>query len=81
MSPLRYGHAAARVAETIVVETRPGVYPPRRKAHREIVWKKPLQRLEKQDDPGGTGWEVVREIQVCPPCKRLLQPDSVIPTP
>jgi hypothetical protein len=42
-------------AETIVAKTRPRVNPPRRKAHREIVWKKPLQHFEKQDDPGGTG--------------------------
>ena len=56
--------------ETVVVETRPRVYPFRKEAHREIVWKERLNRREKQDDPGGTGREIVREIRVCPPCKR-----------
>ena len=68
-------------AETIVVETRPSVYPPRRKANREIIWKKPLQRFEKQDDPGGTGHEIVREMSVCPPCKQALQPAPIASTP
>jgi len=48
---------------------------------REIVWKKPLKRWEHQDDPGGTGREIVREIRVCPPCKQALQLEPTASTP
>ena len=67
-------------AETVVVETRPRVYPFRRKAHRELIWREILRKWEQRDDPGGTGWEIVREIRVCPPCKRALQPGPTTPT-
>jgi hypothetical protein len=64
-------------AERVVVATRPRVYPARREANREIVWKPGLKKWAPQDDPGGTGWEIVREITVCPPCKLTLDPVPV----
>lgn len=67
-------------AETVVVETRPRIYPFRRKAHRELTWRESLRTWEKRDDPGGTGWEIVREVRVCPPCKGVLQPGPTTPT-
>lgn len=68
-------------AETIVVKTRPRVYPHRPYAQRELFRPEGLQRLVRRDDPGGTGWEIVREIRVCPPCKQALQPAPTGSTP
>lgn len=47
-----------------VVETRPRKYPFREKANH---FKKD-GRLEKTDDPGGLGYETVREFLVCSSC-------------
>jgi hypothetical protein len=60
--------------ELVVLETRPRVYPLRRKVQRELVWNDILRKREKRDDPGGRGHEIVRQIAVCPPCKRALAP-------
>ena len=63
-------------AETIVVETRPTVYPFREDAHRITDCQHHRENRGKHEphhDPGGTGREVVREIRVCPPCKQSLQ--------
>jgi len=59
-------------AELVAVETRPRRYPPRRQVMREIVKNEITRKYEPADDPGGTGREIVREIRVCPPCKRTL---------
>ena len=67
-------------AETIVIETRPRVYPFREDAQEVVVWRHGARKIETRDDPGGTGWEIVREIRVCPPCKTSLQPDPVVST-
>jgi len=66
-------------AETIVVETRPRVYPFREEAQEVVVWHHGKRKIEPRDDPGGTGREIAREIRVCPPCKRALQPDPTGP--
>jgi len=68
-------------AETIVVKIRPRVYPFRENVAEIICLRHHRPKLETRDDPGGTGWEIVREIRVCPSCKRSLQPGPVVPTP
>jgi rubredoxin len=48
----------------ITVEARARTYPARPEAH-------PYRRegkLKYQDDPGGTGFEIVREVLACPAC-------------
>lgn len=67
-------------AETVVVETRPRVYPFRKEVAEIICLRHPRPKLETRDDPGGTGWEIVRAIRVCPPCKRALCPDPTVST-
>jgi hypothetical protein len=68
-------------AETIVVETRPYVYPFREKAFPYEDKSHRRRKHIKRNDPGGTGSAIVREIRVCPPCKLALQPDLTTPTP
>jgi len=47
-----------------VAERRPTRYPPRPQALCVRVKGRPRWK----DDPGGEGWEVVREEWVCPTC-------------
>jgi len=47
-----------------VVETRRREYPFRKDAHLFIKEGRP----KKTDDPGGVGFEIVREVVVCPSC-------------
>lgn len=49
-----------------VVETRKRKYPLREKANR---FRKD-RRIKQSDDPGGIGYEAVREIVVCPGCSK-----------
>ena len=56
-------------AHRIVVETRPRQYPFRPKANRVIV----DGREKFVDDPGGEGWEIVREAIVCPECAARIR--------
>lgn len=56
--------AAGTRAVTIVLETRPRLYPRRPKANR--IHKN--GKTEHTDDPGGKGTEIVREVKVCPFC-------------
>jgi len=49
-----------------VVETRRREYPFRAKANR---FRKD-GRIKESDDPGGVGYEAVREIVVCPGCSK-----------
>ena len=49
----------------IVVEKRAVTYPYRPEANRFV--KKGRER-KKPDDPGGTGFEIVREAAACPAC-------------
>lgn len=53
-------------ARKLVVETRRKVYPERRDSNRIRIQgkKKPLH----VSDPGGVGWEAVREVKVCRAC-------------
>ena len=67
-------------AETIVVKTRPRVYPYREKVAEIICLRHHRPKPETRDDPGGTGREIVREIRVCPPCKQSLQIGQTVPT-
>lgn len=34
------------------------------------------RREDRLDDPGGKGWEIVREIKVCPKCKEKLEQET-----
>jgi hypothetical protein len=56
---------AGTKARRVVSETRPRIYPFRMKANRAVRIK---DKLVYPDDPGGTGWEIAREITVCPAC-------------
>jgi hypothetical protein len=67
-------------SELVTTEIRPHSYPPRRKVMREIVFKKHLKQWEQADDPGGTGHEIVRQIRVCPSCKRAIE-SGIAPQP
>ena len=48
----------------VVIETRARNYPARHKANKVRRKKKP----EYREDPGGRGWEIVREVQACASC-------------
>jgi hypothetical protein len=52
-------------AHRLAIETRERSYPFRPKANRKIYVDK---KWITPDDPGGTGYETVREIVVCPAC-------------
>lgn len=51
-------------AHRITLETRYRRYPVRIKAHRRV----PHGKEHHQDDPGGFGYEIVREVIACPEC-------------
>ena len=58
----------ARVAaRRVVLQRRIRQYPVRPKAFRKIKHGK----VEYVDDPGGIGWEIVREVLVCAACASL----------
>jgi hypothetical protein len=60
-------------AQRVVVETREKKYPIRPRANRVIRLSengKPKESFA--DDPGGVGWEIVQERNVCPSCARRL---------
>ena len=48
----------------VVVETRPATYPVRREANHFTKNRK----VEKRDDPGGSGFEIAREVIACANC-------------
>ncbi|MDA0834135.1 MAG: hypothetical protein O3A29_12700 [Planctomycetota bacterium] len=53
----------------LVIETREKVYPYRSKANRvAYLDEKGKHKVAFIDDPGGTGLEIVKEINVCPTC-------------
>jgi hypothetical protein len=60
--------AGAR-AVRVVAEQREASFPRRSQVFTVRVLK-PNGRLKKlkQDDPGGRGLQIVRELKVCPPC-------------
>jgi hypothetical protein len=66
----------------IVIETRQRIYPPRARVHRVIERPKKgrsqnKKKAEYTDDPGGRGWEIVREAKACPACAAAhLHPDE-----
>lgn len=51
-------------AARVLVEIRPRIYAPRSKAHPFTCDGK----LKHNDDPGGAGYEIVREVLACPAC-------------
>ncbi len=59
-------------AARIVVETRPRSYPFRPRANRFVHERK----VEYRDDPGGSGYEIVREVTACPDCAARLTADK-----
>jgi hypothetical protein len=36
-----------------------------------ILWINGKRKILKRDDPGGRGWEIVREVTACPDCASL----------
>ncbi len=58
-------------ARWIVVKRREMTYAPREHANKVRISgkKKPLHR----GDPGGTGWEIEREIKVCASCAEKFE--------
>jgi hypothetical protein len=61
--------APSTPATRLVVETRNTTYPFRKDAH---IFRRD-GKLVKQDDPGGSGTEIVKEVIVCPECARKCQ--------
>jgi len=55
---------AGTKAYRIPVEFRPRRYPPHAKANRVLRDHK----IVYTDDPGGEGYEIVREVTACPDC-------------
>jgi hypothetical protein len=55
-----------------VLQARPKTYPPRPKANTFRRWVRDQGKWKHKrilrDDPGGVGWEVVREGMFCPGC-------------
>lgn len=56
--------APGTASHRIVVETREVRYPFRPDANVVVV----KEKLEKRNDPGGVGREIVRELVACPRC-------------
>jgi hypothetical protein len=59
----------------IITETRPRRYLRRSKANRVPGIRKSRRKDDdsRKDDPGGDGYEIVREIIVCPACVQREQ--------
>ena len=59
----------------IPIEIRKKIYPPRENANRIRIRgkKKPILRL----DPGGNGFEIVRELKVCGSCNERFQSGEI----
>jgi len=59
----------------VITETRPHRYPRRSKANRVPGIRKSRRKDDdsRKDDPGGVGYEIVREIIVCPACAQRKQ--------
>ena len=54
------------------IKKRSKTYPKRPKANQFVEDGK----IQKRDDPGGTGWEIEKEIIVCVDCYRQLTNSS-----
>jgi hypothetical protein len=57
----------------IVTKTPPKTYPPRPNANRFRRTVNNRPKVFVTGDPGGTGWEVVRERAFCPACAARLR--------
>lgn len=57
----------------VVIETRLKRYPLREKVHKKINKEGKLVYV---DDPGGIGYETVREIIVCPDCAKKFNQEE-----
>jgi hypothetical protein len=56
-------------AQRVIVRTRVKKYPFRSAANRIVRVSENGKRKERFiDDPGGVGWEAVRELLLCPSC-------------
>lgn len=53
-------------ATVIPIETRSRSYPHRVKANRAV--RRPKGNIEYPNDPGGKGYETVRQAHACPQC-------------
>jgi hypothetical protein len=62
----------------VPVQTRAVTYPKREKVYSPLTSRKPGERRhvrqdERRSDPGGVGFETVREARYCPECARLTR--------
>ncbi len=58
-------------AHSMVLDTRDRVYEKRKEANEYTAKPEPDERKGKRmlkDDPGGRGWEIVREAKACAKC-------------
>jgi len=58
----------------VVLKTRPPTYPFRPNAFRVVECSGGRRKIVEKDDPGGTGYETVAEVRVCPTCHSHQQP-------
>ncbi len=57
-------------AKKVVLTTRPKNYEYRREVNRFSYYDEDGQKqVEYRDDPGGQGYEIVREVTACPNCE------------
>ena len=56
----------------IIVETRQKIYPERTGKFNKY-WDEEEERFRYKGDPGGFGWERVRELKVCERCETMHQ--------
>jgi hypothetical protein len=69
--------AAHAVAHSVVVERRLVSHPPRKHAQRPTgASKRGDKRDHYKDDPGGTGWQIVRAVVACARCAAAHDDDA-----
>ena len=51
-----------------IVETRERQYPFRQDANSFVDSSSGMRKTVLRDDPGGKGWEIVKEVQACQAC-------------
>ena len=59
-----------------VTETRKKYYPVRNYAKKAVVWEKGKKKKKWTDDPGGVGWEIVREEWCCAKCAAKIDKEG-----
>jgi hypothetical protein len=51
-----------------IVKTRRKFYTNRQKVNKMTIDKNGRKKRIKAHDPGGSGWEIAKEIKICPNC-------------